>query len=67
MIPFLGHGDEGKERGVKLALIAGIKESLYDDETLAVYLIWRLWKDNPHRTHFTSLNTTFRPVLNSPS
>lgn len=47
MIPFLGHGEEGRQRGVKLALIAGIKESLYDHETLAKYLVWKLWRDSP--------------------
>ncbi|EMD35527.1 hypothetical protein CERSUDRAFT_116270 [Gelatoporia subvermispora B] len=42
MMPFLGKGDRGAERGVKLALIAGIKEGLYDTESLAAYLIYRL-------------------------
>ncbi|KAI0252511.1 P-loop containing nucleoside triphosphate hydrolase protein [Lactifluus subvellereus] len=42
MLPFLGRGDKGAERGIKLALIAGIKEGLYDDETLAAYLLYRL-------------------------
>ncbi|KAI0676548.1 P-loop containing nucleoside triphosphate hydrolase protein [Trametes maxima] len=42
MLPFLGKGDKGAERGVKLALIAGIKEGLYDTETLASYLLYRL-------------------------
>ncbi|KAI0367654.1 P-loop containing nucleoside triphosphate hydrolase protein [Pilatotrama ljubarskyi] len=42
MLPFLGKGDKGAERGVKLALIAGIKEGLYDAETLASYLLYRL-------------------------
>jgi len=42
MLPFLGRGDKGAERGVKLALIAGIKEGLYDDEGLAAYLLYRL-------------------------
>ncbi|OJT13135.1 hypothetical protein TRAPUB_10290 [Trametes pubescens] len=42
MLPFLGNGDKGAERGVKLALIAGIKEGLYDTETLASYLLYRL-------------------------
>ncbi|KAF8326819.1 P-loop containing nucleoside triphosphate hydrolase protein [Cantharellus anzutake] len=55
MIPFLGHGEEGKQRGIKLALIAGIKESLYDDEALAKYLIWRLWKDCPEWPAYNSL------------
>ncbi|KAF9816601.1 hypothetical protein IEO21_04002 [Rhodonia placenta] len=42
MLPFLGNGDPGAERGVKLALIAGIKEGLYDIEALAAYLLYRL-------------------------
>ncbi|GBE88608.1 P-loop containing nucleoside triphosphate hydrolase protein [Sparassis crispa] len=42
MLPFLGNGDKGAERGVKLALIAGIKEGLYDVEALASYLLYRL-------------------------
>ncbi|KAI0052093.1 P-loop containing nucleoside triphosphate hydrolase protein [Auriscalpium vulgare] len=42
MLPFLGRGDRGAERGVKLALIAGIKEGLYDIESLAAYLLYRL-------------------------
>ncbi|KAI0298667.1 P-loop containing nucleoside triphosphate hydrolase protein [Multifurca ochricompacta] len=42
MLPFLGRGDRGAERGVKLALIAGIKEGLYDNEALAAYLLYRL-------------------------
>ncbi|KAF9010140.1 P-loop containing nucleoside triphosphate hydrolase protein [Cyathus striatus] len=47
MLPFLGHGEEGAERGVKLALIAGIKEGLYDMEALAAYLLYRLNILNP--------------------
>ncbi|KAI0739081.1 P-loop containing nucleoside triphosphate hydrolase protein [Daedaleopsis nitida] len=42
MLPFLGNGATGAERGVKLALIAGIKEGLYDTEALASYLLYRL-------------------------
>ncbi|KAF9219523.1 hypothetical protein BS17DRAFT_804390 [Gyrodon lividus] len=42
MLPFLGKGEQGAERGVKLALIAGIKESLYDVEALVNYLLYRL-------------------------
>ncbi|KAJ3928877.1 MAG: P-loop containing nucleoside triphosphate hydrolase protein [Lentinula lateritia] len=42
MLPFLGQGASGAERGVKLALIAGIKEGLYDMDTLASYLLYRL-------------------------
>ncbi|KAF7360363.1 Mitochondrial GTPase 1 [Mycena venus] len=47
MLPFLGLGEEGAERGVKLALIAGIKEAMYDMETLASYLLYRLNVLNP--------------------
>lgn len=42
MLPFLGHGPAGAERGAKLALIAGIKEGLYQTETLAEYLLYKL-------------------------
>ncbi|KAF5310840.1 hypothetical protein D9619_007838 [Psilocybe cf. subviscida] len=47
MLPFLGRGPEGAERGVKLALIAGIKEGLYDMHALAAYLLYRLNVVNP--------------------
>ena len=63
MIPFLGHGEEGRQRGVKLALIAGIKESLYDDETLAKYLIWRLWRDSPECEGLWVLSRSLLVVL----
>jgi ribosome biogenesis GTPase A len=42
MVPFLGIGEEGAERGVRLALIAGIKEGLYNSEDMAAYLFDRL-------------------------
>ncbi|KAF5357039.1 hypothetical protein D9756_006734 [Leucocoprinus leucothites] len=47
MLPFLGRGTEGAERGVKLALISGIKEGRYDMEALAAYLLYRLNMLNP--------------------
>lgn len=63
MLPFLGHGPAGAERGAKLALIgnvrlpcamcrlnielAGIKEGLYQSETLAEYLLYKLNVLNP--------------------
>ncbi|KAG5340369.1 hypothetical protein C0989_002026 [Termitomyces sp. Mn162] len=47
MLPYLGRGEEGAERGVKLALISGIKEGLYDMEALASYLLYRLNVLNP--------------------
>ncbi|KAG8959083.1 Mitochondrial GTPase [Tulasnella sp. 419] len=56
MVPFLGRGDEGRERGVKLALIAGIKESLYDVESLAAYLLYKLNRLNPE-------NPAYLPIL----
>lgn len=42
MVPFLGRGLEGAERGVKLALVAGLKSSLFDVYGLADYLLYRL-------------------------
>jgi len=47
MLPFLGQGPKGAERGIKLALIAGIKEGLYGAESLAEYLLYRLNVLNP--------------------
>ncbi|PWN30874.1 hypothetical protein BDZ90DRAFT_229864 [Jaminaea rosea] len=42
MVPFLGRGRTGSERGVKLAVAAGIKSSLFDTQGLADYLLYRL-------------------------
>ena len=42
MVPFLGHGASGAERGIKLAITAGIKDSLFDVQLLADYLLYRL-------------------------
>lgn len=42
MVPFLGHGASGSERGLKLAITAGIKESLFDVQLLTDYLLFRL-------------------------
>lgn len=42
MVPFLGRGVKGKEAALKLALTGGIKESLFEGDTLAEYLLWRL-------------------------
>jgi len=47
MVPFLGKGTYGAERGIKLALIAGIKESMYDTKFLAEYLLYRLFGQDP--------------------
>lgn len=56
MVPYLGNGPEGAEKGVKLAVAAGIKSSLFDAIGLADYLLYRLnlqwawrwkrWKEN---------------------
>lgn len=42
MVPFLGHGRDGAQKGVKLAVAAGIKSSLFDAIGLADYLLYRL-------------------------
>lgn len=42
MVPFLGRGTKGKEAALKLALTGGIKESLFEGDTVAEYLLWRL-------------------------
>ncbi|KAK4050531.1 Mitochondrial GTPase 1 [Microbotryomycetes sp. JL221] len=42
MVPFLGRGTAGSEAALKLALTGGIKESLFETETLSEYLLWRL-------------------------
>jgi ribosome biogenesis GTPase A len=42
MIPFLGRGIKGKETAMKLALTGGIKESLFEGDTVSEYLLWRL-------------------------
>ncbi|KAJ7596590.1 P-loop containing nucleoside triphosphate hydrolase protein [Mycena floridula] len=61
MLPFLGHGDQGAERGVKLALIAGIKEGMYDAETLAGYLLYRLNVLNPISPAYMQLLSSGSP------
>lgn len=42
MIPFLGKGIKGNETALKLALTGGIKESLFEGDTVVEYLLWRL-------------------------
>ncbi|GAA6008757.1 hypothetical protein JCM11491_003423 [Sporobolomyces phaffii] len=42
MVPFLGRGVPGQEAALKLALTGGIKESLFEGDILAEYLLWRL-------------------------
>ncbi|KAE8265866.1 hypothetical protein A4X09_0g6486 [Tilletia walkeri] len=41
MVPFLGRGARGSERGLKLALAAGIRTELFDSHMLADYLLYR--------------------------
>ncbi|TDL22835.1 P-loop containing nucleoside triphosphate hydrolase protein [Rickenella mellea] len=55
MLPFLGKGELGAERGIKLALIAGIREGLYDEEALASYLLFRLNLLNPSSPAYLSI------------
>ncbi|GAA5952723.1 hypothetical protein JCM21900_000418 [Sporobolomyces salmonicolor] len=42
MVPFLGRGFAGQETALKLALTGGIKESLFEGDIVAEYLLWRL-------------------------
>ncbi|CAE7234254.1 unnamed protein product [Rhizoctonia solani] len=55
MVPFLGRGDAGKERAMKLALAAGIKESLFDTETMCSYLLHKLYLLNPKAPAYMSV------------
>ncbi|KAG8949997.1 Mitochondrial GTPase [Tulasnella sp. 424] len=61
MVPFLGRGNEGRERAFKLALIAGMKDSLYDDEALSAYLHYKLNRLNPSKPAYLSLYPTSIP------
>ncbi|TBU23176.1 hypothetical protein BD309DRAFT_1079757 [Dichomitus squalens] len=63
MLPFLGRGMTGAERGVKLALIAGIKEGLYDTEALASYLLYRLNVLDPVSPAYLKLLPSGTPPL----
>ena len=42
MVPFLGGGKAGAEKGLKLAVAAGIKSSLFDITAMADYLLYRM-------------------------
>lgn len=42
MIEYFGKGDSASERALNLALSGGIKDHLFDLETLAGYLLWRI-------------------------
>ncbi|KAI5478772.1 mitochondrial GTPase [Pseudohyphozyma bogoriensis] len=42
MVPYLGRGVKGNETALKLALTGGIKESLFEGDTVCEYLLWRL-------------------------
>ncbi|GAA5891727.1 hypothetical protein JCM5296_001844 [Sporobolomyces johnsonii] len=42
MVPYLGRGIAGQEAALKLALTGGIKESLFEGDIVAEYLLWRL-------------------------
>ncbi|CAE6524168.1 unnamed protein product [Rhizoctonia solani] len=55
MVPFLGRGEAGKERAMKLALAAGIKESLFDTETMCSYLLHKLYLLNPKAPAYMSV------------
>ncbi|CAG7849886.1 SubName: Full=Uncharacterized protein {ECO:0000313/EMBL:CCA70366.1} [Serendipita indica DSM 11827] len=55
MLPFLGYGDEARERAVKISLILAMKESLFDYEQLAAYLLFRLNSMNPKAPPYPAL------------
>ncbi|KAG8691963.1 Mitochondrial GTPase [Ceratobasidium sp. 423] len=55
MVPFLGRGEAGKERAMKLALAAGIKESLFDTETMCSYLLHKLYLLNSKAPAYMSV------------
>ncbi|WVW81910.1 hypothetical protein I302_103910 [Kwoniella bestiolae CBS 10118] len=44
MVPYLGRGEDGAEKGLKLALTAGIKESLFEQDAMVDYLLWKMNK-----------------------
>ena len=44
-VPYLGRGPAALERGLKIALTAGIKEGIFENETVADYLLYRIiWR-----------------------
>ncbi|OCF59546.1 hypothetical protein L486_02213 [Kwoniella mangroviensis CBS 10435] len=63
MVPYLGRGEDGAEKGLKLALTAGIKESLFEQDAMVDYLLWKMnkrliaEKDDPnkHQTYLSLL------------
>ncbi|KAJ9106165.1 hypothetical protein QFC21_001308 [Naganishia friedmannii] len=57
MMSYLGKGERGAEKGLKLALTAGIKASLFEPDILADYLLYRL--------NLRSLDPTYPSYLNN--
>ncbi|WVQ62581.1 uncharacterized protein L199_000723 [Kwoniella botswanensis] len=63
MVPYLGRGEDGAEKGLKLALTAGIKESLFEQDAMVDYLLWKMNKrliaekddQNKHQTYLSLL------------
>lgn len=55
MVPFLGHGETGAERGAKFALMSGLKEGLYDIHNIASYLLYKLNSLNPESPAYLPL------------
>ncbi|KAK0522909.1 Mitochondrial GTPase 1 [Tilletia horrida] len=54
MVPFLGRGARGSERGLKLALAAGIRTELFDSNMLADYLLYRFNLRHAYALHHHS-------------
>ncbi|WWC66650.1 uncharacterized protein I206_100554 [Kwoniella pini CBS 10737] len=71
MVPYLGKGVEGAEKGLRLALTAGIKESLFEQDAMVDYLLWKMNKrlidesnlndndPNKHQTYLSLLPLPF--------
>ncbi|KAL1745497.1 P-loop containing nucleoside triphosphate hydrolase protein [Schizophyllum fasciatum] len=55
MLPFIGHGETGAERGAKFALMCGLKEGLYDIHNIASYLLYKLNSLNPESPAYLAL------------
>ncbi|KAH8113865.1 hypothetical protein DFH11DRAFT_279948 [Phellopilus nigrolimitatus] len=63
MLPFLGKGELGAEKGIKLALIAGIRAGLYTEETLAEFLLYQLNLLNPAAPAYLSILPAGTPPM----
>jgi len=72
MVPYLGQGDDAGDRAFKMAITAGIKETLFDPNDLAAYLfhLLLLRHSSPSAgilsiSEALKLPSTFAPSINS--